>query len=463
MRFTPHEYQVRAIRHIIDNKSAGLFLDMGLGKTVSTLTAVNALMYDRLEVERVLVIAPKRVAEDTWSGECAKWDHLSHLTISKVLGPESRRLEALRAEADIYVINRENVEWLCGIFGKKWPYDMVVIDELSSFKSGQSKRFKALRKVRPYIKRIVGLTGTPCPNGLIDLWSQVYLLDMGQRLGMTIGCYRDRWFRAGRRNGPVIYEWTPRPGAEEEITGRLSDICISMSAEDYLTLPDLMVHDWRIVPSREIRKDYDELQRELVLDLDEKEITATTAATLTGKLQQFTGGALYDTLGDAHEHNTAKLDALADIVEQTDGPVLVFYYFKHELSRILERLKAYAPEVIGGSESIARWNEGRIRVLLAHPASAGHGLNLQRGGNVIIWYTLPWSCELYEQAVARLHRQGQERPVMVYRLVMAGTVDERVIKALAGKQSVQEAVMSAVKELKQQTRIWQRDPLTYSG
>lgn len=447
MKFKPHSYQSRAIQHILETPGAGLFLDMGMGKTVSTLTAIDTLMYDRFEVERVLVIAPKRVAEDTWTGEASKWDHLKHLRISKILGSVLDRVNGCAADADVYIINRENVEWLVRTYGSCWKWDMVVIDELSSFKNPRAKRFKSLRTVRPQIRRLVGLTGTPAPNGLMDLWSEVWLMDMGKRLGLTLGWYRDTFFTPGRRNGAVVYDYRPKRGAEEAITERISDICISMTAEDYLQLPEMLVNDCVISQTEKEQENYKNFEREQVLELDGETITATTAATLIGKLQQFTGGAIYDPEGNYHEVSEAKMETLRELVEQSDGSVIVYYYFTSELKRIKEALKEFKPEEIGGSESIARWNAGEIRVLLAHPASAGHGLNLQRGGHTIIWYTLPWSCELYQQANARLHRQGQEKPVMVYRLVMDGTVDHRVIKALENKETVQDGVMDAVKAI----------------
>lgn len=444
-----HEYQKVAVQHIIEHPAAGLLLDMGLGKTVSTLTAINILMNEYLEVNKVLVIAPKRVAEDTWTTECEKWEHLQNLRISVMLGSEKQRIAAFKKEADIYVINRENVEWLVSHWQGYFPFDMVVIDELSSFKSAKSRRFKALRLVRPKISRVVGLTGTPAPNGLIDLWSQMYLLDMGERLGKTITGYREKYFRPGRTNGQVVFDYKALDGSEQAIYDKISDICISMKAKDYLELPERVDNDVKVKLSDVNMKKYLEFEKEQILQLPEDEtgdVSAVNAAALSNKLLQFANGAVYDADKGVHEIHTEKLEALTEIVEAANGqPVLIFYAFKHDLYRIQKKLKAYHPVEIGGSECIRAWNAGRIHLLLAHPASAGHGLNLQAGGNIVVWYSLPWSSELYLQANARLYRQGQAKPVIIHKLIAEGTIDEDVVKALDGKIDKQEALMQAVK------------------
>lgn len=442
-----HEYQKAAVNHIIDHPAAGLFLDMGLGKTVSTLTAINRLMNVYMEVTKVLVIAPKRVAEDTWTTECGKWDHLKGLRISRVLGTEKKRKAALKEDADIYVINRENVVWLVAQLKGWWPFDMIVIDELSSFKSNTAARFKALRKVRPMSARVVGLTGTPAPNGLIDLWPQMYLLDMGERLEKTITAYRSKYFKPGRTNGQVVFDYKLNSGSEESIYSRISDICISMKARDYLDLPDLIEIPVEVSMSDRQMQQYEKFEEEQVLKLqDEGDISAVNAAALSNKLLQYANGAVYDADRNIHELHEAKLDALEEIVEAANGsPVLVFYSFRHDVARIMKRLKAYRPKEIGGQEDIQAWNEGRIPVMLAHPASAGHGLNLQQGGHIMVWFGLPWSLELYQQANARLHRQGQSQPVRSYAIMTKGTMDADVKKALSGKTDRQDALMEAVK------------------
>lgn len=446
MEFKAHPYQEFAIEHVINHSSAGLFLDMGLGKTVSTLTAVDRLMYDNLEVDRVLVIAPKRVAEDTWTSEAAKWDHLSHLRISVVLGTERQRKEALKADADIYVINRENVAWLVGYYQTAFPFDMVVIDEMSSFKSAKSIRFKSLRMVRPGIKRVVGLTGTPAPNGLIDLWPQLYLLDMGERLGKTISGYREKYFTPGKTNGQVVFDYKLRENSERMIYDRISDICVSMKAKDYLSLPERINRTVRVYLPEPVLRQYEDFEREQILEIDEEGIAAVNAAALSNKLLQFANGAIYDADKNYHEVHDAKLEALEELVEAANGqPVLVFYSFRHDLERIKARLKAFKPQELNTPEDIRKWNSGRIQVLLAHPASAGHGLNLQAGGNIIVWFGLNWSLELYQQANARLDRQGQVKPVIVHHLVVSGTMDEDVMKSVENKAERQEALMEAIK------------------
>lgn len=442
-----HKYQLRAVDHIINNKYCGLFLDMGLGKTISTLTAIDYLMYDSFEVDKVLVIAPKRVAEDTWMNETSYWRHVSHLTLSLVLGTKRKREEALEVDSDIYVINRENVKWLIDYCGKDFPFDMVVIDELSSFKNPSSQRFKALRKVRPQIERIVGLTGTPQPNGLMDLWSQLYLLDMGKRLGKTITSYRREYFRPGQTVGHIVYNYIPLPNSEAFIHNIIKDICISMTADDYLELPSKVVRDVRVTLSKKEIEQYNDFEKTQVLLLTEGDVTAVNAATLTNKLIQYASGAIYDEDRNVHHIHNRKVETLVELVEAANSPVLVFYNYKHEESRIIKALKEYNIRKLDTSDDIKDWNNGNIDVLIAHPASAGHGLNLQKGGNNIIWFSTPWSLELYLQANARLHRQGQTKPVVIHRLVTKGTHDERVIRAIKNKSTGQEALMDATKYL----------------
>lgn len=445
-----HNYQRYSVDFIQTHPAAGLLLDMGLGKTVSTLTAINRLMYEDLEISKVLVIAPKRVAEDTWVKEVDKWDHLKHIRISRVLGTERQRKDALRADADIYVINRENVCWLVAYYHGTLPFDMLVIDELSSFKSPKAQRFKALRLVRPQFSRVVGLTGTPAPNGLIDIWSQIYLLDQGERLEKTITKYREKYFRPGRSNGQVVFDYKILDGSEKAIYQKISDICVSMKAEDYLELPPRLDHITEVSLSGDIREQYEDFEKTEVLRLldqdEESPISAVNAAALSNKLLQFSNGAIYDADRNVHEIHDYKLEALEEIVEAANGePVLIFYSFRHDISRIKRKLKAYKPRELVDGKDIDDWNAGKIPVLLAHPAGAGHGLNLQKGGNIIVWYGLTWSLELYQQACARLHRQGQSRPVQIYHLLTKGTMDEDVMKAISGKADKQEALMQAVK------------------
>lgn len=444
MEFKPHKYQEYAIDRIMDTPAVGLFLEMGLGKTVITLTAIERLLYDSFDAVKVLVIAPKRVAEDTWSRESIKWNHTKHLRISKILGDKKKREAALKADADIYVINRENVPWLVGHLGQKWPFDTVVIDELSSFKSASAQRFRALRRVRPLVKRVIGLTGTPAPNGLLDLWAQVYLLDLGERLGTTISGYRDRYFLAGAKSGHVVYEWKQKKESEENIHKQIADMCISMKAEDWLNMPKRIDSVVPLALSDKARAQYEQLERDLLLPMAGADIVANTAAVLSNKLLQMANGAAYDEQRGVREIHNVKLDALEDVIEAANGhPVLVFYSYKHDLSRIKERF--LQARTLDTSDDIAAWNDGNIQMLLAHPASAGHGLNLQDGGNIIVWFGLTWSLELYQQANARLHRQGQTRSVIVHHLIAEGTIDEDVMAALEGKAVGQDALMSAVK------------------
>ena len=444
MIYQPHQYQEYATNKILSQAAVGLFLEMGLGKTVSTLTAIDQLLYNYFEVQKVLVIAPLRVAQTTWPDEIKKWRHLKHLKISRVLGTEKQRLAALQIKADIWIINRENVEWLVDLYGKSWPFDMVVIDELSSFKSSKAKRFKALRKVRPAIKRIVGLTGTPAPNGLIDLWPQVYLLDQGERLSKTLTGYRSRYFDPGKRNRTVVFSWEPKPGAEEAIYSKLEELCVSMAANDWLQMPERIDREIKVQLPDAARIEYKRLERDLLLPFVEGDITADTRAILSNKLLQLANGAVYNEFGQVQEIHQSKLEALEDVLEAANGqPVLVFYNYKHDLARIQQHIPA--ARALETEKDIEKWNQGKIPVLLAHPASAGHGLNLQAGGNIIIWFGLTWSLELYQQANARLHRQGQEKSVIVHHLMSEDTIDEDVMRVLTSKDASQSALLEAIK------------------
>jgi SNF2 family DNA or RNA helicase len=443
MKFSAHSYQQYATNRILEQQALGLFLDMGLGKTVITLTAIQDLLYDLFEVSRVLVIAPLRVAQSTWTDEARKWDHLD-LRIGKVLGSRAQRLAALEVQADVYIINRENVSWLVEHYQKRWPFDMVVIDELSSFKSTKAKRFRDLRKVRPLSSRIVGLTGTPAPNGLLDLWPQVYLLDRGERLGKTVSAYRERYFLPGKRNGHIVYEWKLKDWAEDAIYHALDDLCVSMKSEDYLEMPDRIENEIPVILDDKSRRQYRQLEKELLLPFASGDVVADTAAVLSTKLQQLSNGAIYnEDHGVQHIHD-AKIKALEELIEESQGkPLLVFYWFKHDRHRLLEAF----PEAITlqGDNDIKDWNAGRIPLLLVHPASAGHGLNLQAGGSTIIWFGLTWSLELYQQANARLYRQGQEHTVVIHHLITQGTIDEQIIKALHTKSVTQDDLIAAVK------------------
>ena len=404
-------------------------------------------MYDRFEISRVLVIAPKRVAEDTWTREHAKWDHLKDLRISKVLGNEQQRIRALRAEADIYVIGRDNVIWLINYYQglrKGWPFDMIVIDELSSFKNPQAKRFRALKKAMPSVSRVVGLTGTPSPNGLMDLWAEVYLLDQGERLGNTLGAYRERYFRPGARNGYVVYKWEPLRNAQKEIEDKISDICISMSAADYLKLPKRIDNVIPVQLSPDEMEAYKRMERDQLLQIEDDDIAALNAAAVMTKLLQIANGSVYTNEGKVVKIHEAKLEALAEIVDTTDSPVLVFYSYKHDLAAIQGKIKG--TRILENEKDISDWNAGKVQVLLAHPASVGYGLNLQEGGHVIVWYGLTWSLELYQQANARLYRQGQEKPVIIHHLIAEGTADEEVMAALQNKDTSQAALLAALKE-----------------
>lgn len=444
MRYKPWHYQERAQKQIIEHKSAGLFLDMGLGKTVIALTAVQELLYDYFDAARVLIIAPLRVARKTWTDEVKKWDHLKDLKISKVVGSRKERLRALAENSDICVINRENVSWLVNHYESKWPFDMVVVDELSSFKSAKAQRFKSLRKVRSKIKRIVGLTGTPDPNGLMDLWSQLYLLDEGIRLGRTITSYRDQYFNAGRRNGNIVYEWIPKKGAEQQIYDKIGDICISMKSEDYLELPERIDQTYEVELAKEELSRMKQLAKEKIVELQTGEqIIAANAGVVAGQLSQLANGAIYTDDGYTIVHD-AKLDALEDIIEAANGePVLVYYWYKHDLDRLLTRFPT--AKKFETDQDQDDWNAGKIPIMLSHPASAGHGLNLQYGGHIIVWFGLTWSLELYLQAIKRLHRQGQTKPVRVVHIVAKDTIDEHTMCGIAKKDLRQDNLMEAVK------------------
>ena len=447
MKYNPHSYQRFAADFIIENPVSALLLDMGLGKTSITLTAINELIYDRFEVRRVLVIAPLRVARSTWSAEIEKWDHLKSLRYSIVVGTASERREALSKPADIYIINRENVEWLAGEAAP--DFDMLVIDELSSFKNHQTKRFKALFKMRPKFKRVVGLTGTPCPNGLMDLFAEFKLLDMGQRLCRFIGQYRNAYFQPDKRNGQVIFSYKPLPDAENRIYEKISDITVSMKAAEYLKMPELISNAFTVWLSDEETAEYNALKKELFLEQDGQEITAANAAALSNKLVQMANGAVYSDNGTVTEIHARKLDALEDIIESMNGkPLLVAYWFRHDCERICSRLqKLKIPfSKLDTDESIRQWNAGEIPVALIHPASAGHGLNLQAGGSTLVWFGLTWSLELYLQTVARLWRQGQTAgQVVVLHLVAQGTIDEKILRAISDKDDTQAALIEAVK------------------
>ena len=442
-----HDYQEYAVKFIEEHKIAALLLDMGLGKTITTLTAINNLMYDLFEVRKVLIIAPLRVARDTWSAEIEKWEHLKHLRYSVAVGTPDERKAALNADADIYIINRENVDWL--VSNTAFDYDMVVIDELSSFKNHQSKRFKALMKVRPKVKRIVGLTGTPASNGLMDLFAEFRLLDMGERLGRFIGQFRNEYFKPDKQNGYIVYSYKPLPDAEERIYEKISDITVSMKAIDHLKMPELISNEYIVKMSDAEKEKYKELKDELILEVQDTEITAANAAALSNKLCQMSNGAIYDDAGEIIPIHNRKLDALEDLIEAANGkPVLVAYWYQHDLERIRKRLdeKKIEYDKIDSGESIKRWNAGQLPVGLIHPASAGHGLNLQSGGNCIIWFGITWSLELYQQTNGRLWRQGQNsQTVVINHIITSGTIDERILRVLKGKDATQEELIDAVK------------------
>ena len=449
MKYNPHNYQKYAIDFILEHPIAAILLDMGMGKTSIVLTAIMELIYDKFEVNKVLIIGPLRVARTTWPEEIKKWEHLNGLRYSVVVGTAAERKAALKSDADVYIINRENVPWLIEQSGMPFDYDMVVIDELSSFKSWQSKRFRSLMKVRPQVKRIVGLTGTPSSNGLMDLFAEFKVLAMGKSLGRFIGQYREWYFKPDRMNGPIVYTYKLLPGAEEAIYKKISDITISMKGTDYLDMPELISTEYKVYLDEEEKAKYQALKEELVLQLPDGEVTAANAASLSGKLSQLANGAIYDDDGSVNIFHQKKLDGLEDLIESANGkPMLVAYWFKHDLSRITERLSQLGVhyEKLDSDASIQRWNKGQIDVGLIHPQSAGHGLNLQSGGNIMIWFGITWSLELYQQTVARLWRQGQtEKTVSVIHIVTDGTVDERILKALEAKDLTQSALIDAVK------------------
>ena len=451
MEFKPHAYQQHCINRILAVKKIGLFLDMGLGKTVTTLTAVKELKYNRFQVRRVLIIAPKKVAEGTWSKEAAKWDHTRMLRVSPVLGSQAKRIKALNTPADLYIVNRENVVWLVDYYRNAWPFDMVVVDESSSFKNHSAKRFKALASMGDKIDRMVELTGTPSPNGLDDLWSQVYLLDGGERLGKRYTQFRERYFQPDKRGADgMVYSYEAKPGSEQRILDRISDICISMKAEDYLQLPDITYHEIPVELDAKSRKAYDELERMMVLQLpeDEADISVTSAAALSNKLLQLANGALYDEDHSVHEIHNCKIEAFIELIESLQGkPALVFYNYQHDRTRILEALGKMHLRVreLKTTQDEDDWNAGKIDVLLTHPASSAYGLNLQQGGNHVIWFGLTWNYELYTQANKRLHRQGQQEKVIIHHLRTSGTRDEDVMQALQRKEDVQNWVMESLK------------------
>ena len=444
MKYNPHDYQRYAAEFITTHPIAALLLDMGLGKTSITLTAINDLLFDSFEVHKVLVVAPLRVARDTWSAEIEKWEHLKNLRYSVVVGTEQERLNALRTSADVYIINRENIQWLVEESGLIFDFDMAVIDELSSFKNHQSKRFKAFMQIRPKLKRIIGLTGTPASNGLMDLFAEFKLLDMGERLGRLIGQYRNTYFQPDKRNGMVIYSYKSLPNAERQIYDKISDITISMKAADHLKMPKLISTEYTVQLSEKEKEKYDRLKKDLILSTDDNEVTAANAASLSNKLSQMANGAVYSDNESIIEIHDRKLDALEDIIESMNGrSLLVAYWFKHDLERIKKRFEI---REIKSSEDISDWNSGRIPVALIHPASAGHGLNLQSGGSTLVWFGLTWSLELYQQTNARLWRQGQTADTVVIQHIIAkGTIDEQIMKVLKSKDTTQAALITAVK------------------
>ena len=443
MEYRPHDYQKYATRYILEHPVSAVFLDCGLGKSVITLSAVFDLCLDSFEVRKVLVIAPLRVAMQTWPGEIGKWDHLKGLTYSVAVGSEKERLQAFRKKADVYITNRESVEWLVERSGVPFDFDMVVVDELSSFKSHQAKRFKSLLKVRPGVKRIVGLTGTPSSNGLADLWAEFRLLDMGERLGRYITRFRQRWFVPDKRNGAVVFSYRPVEGAEDDIYGRISDITISMRSSDYLELPECVMNEVVVDMDEKEKKVYETFRKDMVAEIGDKEIDAVNAASLSGKLLQMANGAVYGRDGGCIAIHDRKLDALEDLIEGMNGrPVLVAYWFRHDAERIRER---FSVREIRTGKDIDDWNRGDIPVAIIHPASAGHGLNLQEGGSTLVWFGLTWSLELYLQTNARLHRQGQRNTVIIHHIICRGTVDEKVMEALRRKEGIQDALMEAVK------------------
>ncbi|RGK73484.1 ATP-dependent helicase [Streptococcus anginosus] len=443
MKYSPHDYQRYATNFIINNPISAVLLEMGLGKSVISLSAINELMLDYFDVSRTLVIAPLRVAISTWPEEIKKWEHLKYLTYSVVTGSEKERIDALKKPAHIYIINRENVDWLITKSGFKWTFDMVVIDELSSFKSYQAKRFKSLLKARPKVKRIVGLTGTPSSNGLMDLWAEFRLLDMGERLGRYITHYRQNFFVPDKRNQQMIFSYKPKDGAEKQIYSLISDITISMKSKDFLKMPECIMNEVVVSLSEKEQKLYDSLKKDMVLSVGDDEIDAINAAALSSKLLQMASGAVYNDDKESIHIHDRKLDALEDLIEGANGkPVLIAYWFKHDLERIKERFDV---REIKTGKDISDWNNGKIPIAIIHPASAGHGLNLQLGGSTLIWFSLTWSLELYQQTNARLYRQGQDSTVVIHHILTKGTIDEDVMKALKAKEKIQDALIDSVK------------------
>ena len=443
MRYVAHNYQNYAKDFILAHKVSALFLDCGLGKTITTLTAINELMYDSFEISKVLIIAPLRVAQSTWKEEIEKWDHLNLLRYSIAVGDEKERLKALKQTSDIYIINRENVDWLVTKSGIDFNFNMLIIDELSSFKSHTSKRFKSLLKIRPYFERVVGLTGTPSSNGLMDLWAEFRVLDLGERLGRYITHYRNEYFLPDKRNGAVIFSYKPQPNAEERIYRRLADMTISMKSTEYLKMPELILNELEINLDEEDQTKYKKFKKEMVMTIQEKEIDAINAASLSNKLIQLANGSIYDDDKKFYEIHNKKLDKLEEIIESANGkPVLVAYWFKADKERIEKRFKV---REIKTADDIKQWNMGMINLALIHPASAGHGLNLQSGGSTLVWFSLTWSLELYQQTNARLYRQGQKDTVVIHHLITKNTIDEDIMKSLKRKDKTQEALMRAVK------------------
>ena len=449
MEYKPHRYQQYVMQKMIEIPFMGAWLDMGLGKTVITLSALHSLKYERFCIRKALVIAPKKVAENTWSAEAAKWDHLRDLKLSVVLGSAKQRIDALNVNADIYIINRENTQWLVQFYGNAWPFDVVVLDESSSFKNHRAKRFRALKGVRSKISRLIELTGTPSPHGLTDLWAQIYLLDGGKRLGRTISVYRDMYFLPDKRNQMTIFSYVPKDGAADAIYRKLQDICISMKAEDYLQLPDMIIDDIPVRLDPKAQAEYEDLEKTALLTVDDEQlITAANAASLTGKLLQLCNGAVYDEDGEVVHVHDCKLEVFLETVEQLNGQhALVYYYFRHDRDRILQALAktGLRVRVYEGAKDERDWNAVNIDLLLAQPASCGYGLNLQDGGHHVIWFGLTWSLEEYQQANKRLHRQGQKCPVIVHRLIVQGGTDEDVIRSLERKDGAQEALLKALK------------------
>lgn len=446
-----YNYQKTCVDHIINHLYCGLFLDMGLGKSVITLTAINYLLYDYCEINSALVIAPKRVIESVWKEEADKWEHLQNLKFSKIIGNEKNRIKAIEKSADIYLISRDNIKWLCEYFNFKLPYEMVIIDELSSFKSFKSQRFKSLRKSRPFIKRLVGLTGTPAPNGYIDLWPQIFLMDMGNRLEKTISMYRDKYFNPAKRKGFIVYSYKLKKNAAKQIEEKIRDICISMTSKDYLELPSVINNYIKLPMSLSLKTQYEKFEKERVMEIVKDPeniiINSINAAALTNKLLQFANGSIYDEEHNVFPIHDIKLEALKDIIDNANGQsVLIAWVYRFDRDRIKEYLKMYAPRDLNSAEDIRDWNNGNIQVLLAHPASAGHGLNLQLGGHIIVWYGLTWSLELYQQFNARLWRQGQNNRVIINHLILKDSYDEEVLHTLTTKDKNQQHLIESIKK-----------------